>query len=63
MEDISDGQNIRDYEIILDGETFYSGQCVGHKRIIPVKGKKASHIVLKINKYVDLPTVRKLEIF
>lgn len=63
MEDISDGQNIRQFDIFLDGELFYSGECVGHKRIIPVKGKKASHVLLKINKYVDMPTIRKFEIF
>ncbi|MBE6896937.1 MAG: hypothetical protein E7477_07540 [Ruminococcaceae bacterium] len=63
MEDISDGQNIRQFDIFLDGELFYSGECIGHKRIIPVKGKKASQVLLKINKYVDMPTIRKFEIF
>jgi len=63
MEDITDGQNIREYDILFDGEKFYSKNCIGHKRIIKCDGKKSTEIIFNVTKYVDMPTIRKMEIF
>jgi len=63
MEDITDGQNIRGYDILLDGESFYSAKCIGHKKIVKAEGRKAKEIVFNVTSCVDEPTIRKIEIF
>ncbi len=35
-EDISEGQRIRGYRVLVNGAEVYAGECVGHKRIIPL---------------------------
>ncbi len=47
-EDIREGQRIRAFDILVDGSTVYSSNCIGHKRIIPMKGTKASNVTLKV---------------
>ena len=35
-EDIREGQRIRGFRVLADGQEIYHSQCVGHKRIVPL---------------------------
>lgn len=35
-EEISEGQRIRGYRVLVNGREVYAGECVGHKRILPL---------------------------
>lgn len=41
-EDITDGQHIREFVLYADKKEIYKSNCVGHKRIIPLKALGAS---------------------
>ena len=35
-EDITEGQRIRGYRVLVNGAEVYAGECIGHKRILPL---------------------------
>ena len=47
-EDITEGQRIRGFRILADGQPIYESACIGHKRIIPLKDVEAQEITLEI---------------
>lgn len=49
-EDITEGHFIKGFSVFADGEKIAEGECVGHKRIIPLDGCTASEIKLVIDK-------------
>ncbi len=47
-ENIENGQMIRGFEILLDGEKVYNSCCLGHKRIIPMKNTAAKKVIFRV---------------
>lgn len=62
-EDISDGQNIRQYHIEIDGKTVRESNCIGHKKIIRVPGTSAGEVRLVIDRFVDTPVIRDIAVY
>lgn len=62
-EDITDGHNILSFSVFADGEKIYDGECVGHKRIIPLDGLTARCIEVKINAFSDAFRVKSAALF
>lgn len=63
QEDITEGHTIRAFDVLLDGEVIYSAECIGHKRIIPVKGLRGGKLTLRVTKAVAEPVVRLLAVY
>lgn len=47
-EDITEGHAIRGFELLADGKTVASGECVGHRRIIPLNGMTANAVTFRV---------------
>lgn len=62
-EDITKGHNITDYTVFADGKEIFNGQCIGHKRIIPLNGLSADEITVKVNKSFSDPIFKKITIY
>lgn len=62
-EDISQGHNIKEYSVFADGVKIYESNCVGHKRIIPLKNVTAKEFILCIDKYDEIPVIRDFSIY
>lgn len=62
-EDISQGHNIKEYSVFADGVKIYESNCVGHKRIIPLKNVTAKEFILCINKYDEIPIICDFSIY
>ncbi len=62
-EDISNGHSIRGFSVFADGKRICKSECVGNKRIIPVKGVKASEFILEIEKSTDIPVIRDFAVY
>ena len=67
MEDIRQGQRIRNYEVdgLVDGtwKKLCDGESVGHKRIQEFDRTEVSAIRLKVTKDVAEPLIRKLAVY
>lgn len=61
-EDMTDGHNIRSFELLINGEIVYKGNCIGHKRIIPVDASAGS-IELRITCAVEAPVIRDIVVY
>ena len=61
-EDITEGQRIREYRILADGKEFYRGECIGHKRILPLD-VSCSGIELEILRACDNWKLRDVSIY
>lgn len=62
-EDISEGHSIREYSVYADGEKIADGQCIGHKRIIPLENIVAKQIKVEITKASDTPYLKSIAVF
>lgn len=62
-EDVTDGQLIRGFKVLADGVLVYEGECIGHKRIIPIDGVKAKEITLEITKKVGNVKIRDVAVY
>jgi hypothetical protein len=64
MEDITKGENIREYKLSgqVDGKwkLLATGSCIGHKRIETIKKERCSALKLEIVKSVGAPTIKSL---
>ena len=49
-EDIAEGQRIRGFRIFADGRQVYESECLGHKRIVPLRGLEASEIAFEVTR-------------
>ena len=61
-EDITEGHIIRGFRLIADGETIYTSECVGHKRIIPLD-RAADTYTLEITESTSEPVLRGFKLY
>ena len=59
-EDITNGQIIRGFRVLADGKCIYESGCVGHKRIIPLRGLNAKELTVEITKSAGEPVFRDI---
>lgn len=62
-EDITNGHNIFDYSVFADGKEIYHGECIGHKRIIPLDSSNTDKLEIVINKSDSEPCLRSIELY
>ncbi len=62
-EDITEGQRIRGFRILADGNTVYESECIGHKRIIPFETLEAGEITLEITAKAGDAQVRDIAVY
>ena len=62
-EEIGEGQRIRGFRILADGQPVYESECVGHKRIVPFKDLTASRLTVEITKAAGTPVLRDVCVF
>ncbi len=62
-ENITEGQLIRAFDVIIDGETVYSSNCIGHKRIIPLKGTRAKELTFKVTESAGEWSLRDIAVY
>ena len=62
-EDITNGQNIKAFSVYADGEKIYGGQCVGHKRIIPIDGAGIGEISFTVDEADENMKIKSIQIF
>lgn len=62
-EDTSHGHNIKEFSVFSDGVKIYESECVGNKRIIPLKNVVAKEFTLSISKYDETPVIRSFGIY
>ena len=60
---IEDGQLIRGFRILADGQPVYESECIGHKRIIPFTDLEAKEITLEITKKAGDARVRDISVY
>lgn len=48
-EDIKEGEAVEKFTVFADGKKIYKGECIGHKRILPLNGLCANEIKVEIN--------------
>lgn len=67
MEDISLGERIRRFRVIAkigEGEKeIFEGECIGHKRLIPLDGIRVSSMRLEITESIGMPQIRLFGIY
>ena len=61
-ENMSEGHQIRGFRVTVNG-TEIEGECVGHKRIIPVNSIITKKISIEITKYVGHPVMRSISVY
>ena len=57
MEEIAEGHNIKRFSVTSDGVKIAGGECVGHKRIIPLENSKAGEIKITVEQYDAVPLI------
>ncbi len=62
-ENIENGQLIRAFEILLDGEKICDSFCIGHKRIIPMKGTIAKKLIFKVTESAGDWSLRDIAVY
>ncbi len=62
-EDIKNGQLLRGFRVTADGREILAGKCVGHKRIIPTPGLRASHIAVEWTDALSGARLRDVTVF
>ncbi len=62
-EEIEDGQHIRGFRILADGQPVYESECIGHKRIIPFESLEASEIALEITRKAGDVRMRDVAVY
>lgn len=60
---IEDGQLVRGFRILADGQPVYESECLGHKRIIPFEGLHAKDITLEITAKAGDVRIRDMAIY
>lgn len=60
---IENGQLIRGFRILADGQPVYESECIGHKRIIPFTELEAKEITLEITKKAGDIRVRDIAVY
>ncbi len=63
QEDITNGQRIRGYRVLVNGDEVYRGQCIGHKRILPLELSGGDVVAVEITNAVDGWTWRNVAIY
>jgi len=49
--------------VLADGREIYSGSCIGHKRIVPLKDVYAKEITFRVTEAADGWAVRDAAIY
>ena len=62
-EDIANGQRIRAFKIMADGESVYESKCIGHKRIVPFNNLEAKKIELVVTEDAGDVKIRDIAIY
>lgn len=62
-EGIEEGQRIRGFAILADDQVIYESKCIGHKRIVPLQGRKASRVTLRITAAAEGWRLRDIAIY
>ncbi len=60
---IENGQLIRAFDVLLDGEKVYNSCCLGHKRIIPMKNTTAKKLTLRVTESAGDWALRDIAIY
>ena len=61
-EDIAQGQRVRGFRLLFDGEAVYESECIGHKRIVPFDGAQAREITLEITRDAGGAAIRDIAV-
>ncbi len=61
-EDITEGQRIRGYRVLVNGAQVYTGECIGHKRILPLDNN-AGKVTVQITKAADGWRLRDIALY
>ena len=62
-EDITEGQHIREFAVLADGREIYRSNCVGHKRIVPLKDVNAREITFRVTKSAPGMAIRDIALY
>ena len=62
-EDITKGHTVLKYKVTADGEEIYAGECIGHKRIIPLDGITPETVEVTVTEKDGDVTFRSAELF
>ena len=62
-ENMADGHKIRHYKIYINGRFTEEGNCIGHKRIIPVKADAVSEVTVELCDICDGAKLRDIAIY
>ncbi len=60
QEDQARGHAVRGFRVLLDGRELYAGECIGHKRILPVAGARGRTLALEVTRAAARPAIRRL---
>ncbi len=62
-EKIDEGQHIRGFRVLLDGEEVYASACVGHKRIVPLDMNAGASVTFEITEAIEGWQLRDVGIY
>lgn len=62
-ENMEEGHRIRGFRVLADGVQIAEGQCIGHKRILPVSLQQVHCITVEITRAVDDPLLRDIAVY
>ena len=60
---IVDGQHIRGFQVLADEQVIYESQCIGHKRIVPLKGIQLQKLTLRITVAAEGWSLRDIAVY
>lgn len=63
QEDMTQGHQVRGFRVLIDGTEEMCGECIGHKRIIPIAQRQAQQICVEITNYVGHPVMRSIAVY
>ncbi len=62
-EDITHGQHIRGYRVLVNGTEVYAGQCIGHKRILPLTLAAGDTVTLALTQVLEGWALRDVAVY
>ncbi len=62
-ENITEGQHVRGYRVLVNGTEVHVGQCIGHKRILPLDLAGGDTVTLELTQVLDGWAMRDVAIY
>ncbi len=62
-EKLDNGQLIREFNVLVNGEKVYESECIGHKRIIPLTIPQGSTVTVEITKALNGYQLRDISVY